>query len=93
LFREFSSEENSLELLRLGDTRFGANFIMLERLQKVKNINSTNGYEFKSKKLGFVHMKKMMLNVHLLRVVKEMLAHTWWSSSGSEAPKLQKPLL
>jgi hypothetical protein len=36
-------------------------------------------------------MKKMMLNVHLLRVVKEMLAqHTWWSSSGSEAPKLQK---
>jgi hypothetical protein len=63
---------------------------MLERLQKVKNINSTNGYEFKRKKLGFVHMKKMMLNVHLLRVVKEMLAHTWWSSSGSEAPKLQK---
>jgi hypothetical protein len=63
---------------------------MLERLQKVKNINSTNGYEFKTKKTGFVHMKKMMLNVHLLRAVKEMLAqHTWWSSSGSEAPKLQ----
>ncbi len=26
LFREFSSEENSLELLRLGDTRFGTKF-------------------------------------------------------------------
>jgi hypothetical protein len=36
LFREFSSKEINLELLRLGDTRFGTNFIMLERLQKVK---------------------------------------------------------
>jgi hypothetical protein len=26
LFREFSSEENSLELLRLGDTRFETKF-------------------------------------------------------------------
>jgi hypothetical protein len=31
LFREFSSEENNLELLTPGDTRFGTNFIMLER--------------------------------------------------------------
>ncbi len=37
LFRQFSSKENNLELLRLGDTRFGTNFIMLERLQKVKH--------------------------------------------------------
>jgi hypothetical protein len=36
LFREFSSKEINLELLRLGETRFGTNFIMLERLQKVK---------------------------------------------------------
>jgi hypothetical protein len=31
LFREFSSEENNLELLTSRDTRFGTNFIMLER--------------------------------------------------------------
>ncbi len=36
MFREFSSKETNLELLRLGDTRFGTNFIMLERLQNVK---------------------------------------------------------
>ncbi len=36
MFREFSSKENNLELLRLQDTKFGTNFIMLERLQKVK---------------------------------------------------------
>ncbi len=36
LFREFSSKENNLELLRLGDIRFETNFIMLERLQKIK---------------------------------------------------------
>ncbi len=31
LFREFSSEENNLELLTPRDTRFGTNFITLER--------------------------------------------------------------
>jgi hypothetical protein len=36
-FREFSSKENNLELLKLGDTTiFGTNFIMLERLKKSK---------------------------------------------------------
>ncbi len=37
LFREFSCKENNLELLKLGDTRFGTNFIMLERLKKSKH--------------------------------------------------------
>jgi hypothetical protein len=35
-FGEFSSTVNNVELLRLGDTRFGTNFMMLERLQKAK---------------------------------------------------------
>jgi hypothetical protein len=36
LLWEFSSKENNLELLRLGDTWFQTNFTMLKRLQKVK---------------------------------------------------------
>jgi hypothetical protein len=51
LFREFSSKENNLELLKLGDTRRGTNFIMLERLKKSKNTNSTNDCEFRMEKM------------------------------------------
>jgi hypothetical protein len=38
LFREFSNKEIDLALLRPRDTRFGTNFIILERLQKVKTL-------------------------------------------------------
>jgi len=47
-----------LELLKPGDTRFGTNFIMLERLQKSQNTNSTNDYEFKMEKMDVLRWKK-----------------------------------
>ncbi len=37
LFWEFSSKENNLELLRLGDTWFQTNFTMLKMLQRLKH--------------------------------------------------------
>jgi len=52
LFREISSKENNLELLRQGDTRFGTNFVMLEKVAKSQNTNSTNDCEFKMEKLN-----------------------------------------
>jgi hypothetical protein len=51
LFREFSSKVNNMELLRLGDTRFGTNFIMLGKVAKSQNTNSTNDCEFRMEKL------------------------------------------
>jgi hypothetical protein len=36
LVTKFNAKEQGLELLKLDDTRFGMNFIMLERLLKVK---------------------------------------------------------
>ncbi len=50
LFREFSSKVNNMELLRLGDTRFGTNFIMLGKVAKSQNTNSTNDCEFRMEK-------------------------------------------
>ncbi len=36
LVTKFNAKEQGLELLKLEDTRFGMNFIILERLLKVK---------------------------------------------------------
>jgi hypothetical protein len=36
LFREFSSKENNLELLNLGDTRYGTKLFHVGKVEKVK---------------------------------------------------------
>ncbi len=66
-FREFSSKENNLELLRLGHIRFETNFIMLERLQKIKIPVQQMIVSLEWKNWTCLGEKRM-LNVHFLAI-------------------------
>jgi hypothetical protein len=50
LFREFSSKVNNVELLRLGNTRFGTNFYHVGKVAKSQKANSSNDCEFRMEK-------------------------------------------